>query len=108
MKGETSLNNWNSGWNDGSGVFSHKDWNDQAKHSTDGNHGAWNLLTFYNKHNHPATFSGSKGTTTSQSTTTSDNESQNHTHSVTAAGTISGDTETRPTNYTIRVWKRTA
>ncbi len=35
-----------------------------------------------------------------------DGESQNHTHSVTASGTISGDSETRPNNYTIRVWKR--
>lgn len=35
-----------------------------------------------------------------------DGESQNHTHSVTASGTISGDAETRPINYTIRVWKR--
>lgn len=37
-----------------------------------------------------------------------DGESQNHTHSVTASGTIAGDTETRPDNFTIRVWKRIA
>lgn len=41
-------------------------------------------------HNH--TFTGSAGTTTSQSTTTSGAESQNHTHSVTAAGTNANTT----------------
>lgn len=41
-------------------------------------------------HTHNAYFTGSAGTTTSQSTTTSGDESQNHTHSVTASGTISG------------------
>lgn len=49
-------------------------------------------------HSHTAYFTGSAGTTTSQSanvttdqsTTTSGEESQNHTHSVTASGTISG------------------
>ena len=33
---------------------------------------------------------------------------QNHTHNVTAKGsvTLNGDEETRPINYTIRIWKR--
>ncbi len=37
-----------------------------------------------------------------------DGESQTHTHSVTASGTISGDSETRPVNYTMKIWKRIA
>lgn len=41
-------------------------------------------------HTHTAYFTGTAGTTASQSTTTSGGESQNHTHSVTASGTISG------------------
>ena len=38
-------------------------------------------------------------------------ESQNHTHAVYLRGSVSlgnGDTETRPENYTIKVWQRTA
>lgn len=41
-------------------------------------------------HSHTAYFTGTAGTTTSQSSSTSYGESQNHTHSVTASGTISG------------------
>lgn len=34
----------------------------------------------------------------------------NHSHTITPSGTVSlsGDAETRPSNYTVKIWKRTA
>lgn len=74
-------------------------YSDSAGYATYANWGGKKNSSYTRKIIEDASISIS-GTTTS--------ESQNHTHSVTASGTISGDSETRPVNYTMKIWKRIA